>query len=834
MSSMVLSEDIISFIDTDVQAQAILQSVYEDRGRYEQDINLQPMLALMAERLAEGRPFWELRCIVRWLVRRLQPQTYLEIGNRTGWSLLQAARENPAIQIVGFDMWMDNYANVSNSDPNYLRQLLKELGHSGAIQFISGDSHVTLPAFISGLHLVSADQQRFDMITVDGDHSHEGARADLELCAPLVKPGGVLIFDDLIHEQHGYLLDLWHEFASAHPEFVCVANTRDYPGTGIGFRLPLPAFLTQEGPAPAGARSIGARQIAPFGTLQEDSSRLVTLLGQLNELRIERYNQATVLERTRQELSQIKSERAAKEAVMQQIASDLHAVHADRSAKEAIIDHLAGDLELVRADQAAKEQVIARLATQTSEQASLLAAKDALVQQFSDELVQYRSLGWGMAHVALRGKRKLRRILHTTRERSAPARVARVPAAAVRRDPSTTHVALDVLQIQFGISGGVEVYMQTLVRALMSQGQRARVTLLCTPDQVPHLRSVFGDTVMYHVFEGEPAAMLVRSLQKIKREQPLPPAVNGANITFTQLGQQLDVDILHSPVQLFSSMDFMLPSVLNLHDLQHLHFPENFTPGDLEARELLYGRSAALASAIIASSEFVRRDIVERMHIPASKVHMIPVACNPDVERGLLTFSVEQARQHYHLPATFGFYPAQFWKHKNHARLIEALAIVRARAPQHDFKLVLSGYRGHSGWPEAEEAIRRLGLADQVLLLDFIPTEHLAAIYRAATFCVMPSLFEASSYPVIEAQTLGCPAMCSNVTSLPELMADGAGLLFDPFSPDDIAANMLRWLNDPADRQAHAERGQQRALHQHSLATYADRVLSVYERIRKV
>jgi len=274
-----------------------------------------------------------------------------------------------------------------------------------------------------------------------------------------------------------------------------------------------------------------------------------------------------------------------------------------------------------------------------------------------------------------------------------------------------------------------------------------------------------------------------------------------------------------------------VPGVLNLHDLQHLYYPEHFSEGDLETRNRLYGQSAALASAIIASSDFVRQSIVERMGIATSKVHTIPVACNPDVERGLESFSPEQARRVYRLPDTFALYPAQLWIHKNHGRLVEALARVRAQAPQHDLKLVCPGYRDLSGWGTVEEALDRHRLRDHVLFLDFVPTGHLGALYRLATFCVVPSLFEASSYPVIEAQMQGCAAMCSNVTSLSELMVGGAGLLFDPVSPEDMADKMLRWLNDPADRRAHAERGRRRAERCHSLAGYAEKILALYEQM---
>ena len=452
-------------------------------------------------------------------------------------------------------------------------------------------------------------------------------------------------------------------------------------------------------------------------------------------------------------------------------------------------------LREVRADQLAKAEAIEYLLRQVAEERSRVA--------------DYRALGWGLAGKVMTAKGLLRRALRqkTAARAVPPPRTRRRPSA--RQASGCTEVALDVLPIVFGVSGGVEVYMKTLVHALARERRRVRVTLLCHAGQSGPLRRAFGDEVSYRVLD--------------RRGNGRGPA------EFPFAGLSESVDVLHSPVQIFSGDDFEVPGVLNLHDLQHLHFPENFSRVERDARSALYGRSAARASAIIASSDFVRADIVERMGMPSSKVHTIPVACNPEIEEGGRTFAPADAKATYGLPEVFGFYPAQFWIHKNHARLIEAVRIVRERAPGWDLKLVLSGYRGHSGWPAAEKALDRHGMRDHVLLLDFIPTAHLAAIYRRATFCVVPSLFEASSYPVIEAQTLGCPAMCSAVTSLPELMADGAGLLFDPLSPEDMAQKMMRWLDDPEDRRAHAERGRQRANRHHSLEAYAGRILALYD-----
>jgi len=388
-------------------------------------------------------------------------------------------------------------------------------------------------------------------------------------------------------------------------------------------------------------------------------------------------------------------------------------------------------------------------------------------------------------------------------------------------------VGIDVTQILFGVSGGVEVYFRTLVRALVSS--RAITPIIIARDvQVKVLRELFPDIeicelpTVYDAFSVRAKRWVTRRIGGRSIAPPRP------SIPFRTLEDELGLNVVHCPVQMFADESFRSPSVLNLHDLQHIHFPENFTSAELKLRHVRYTASAMRASAIVASSDYTRRDILAHLDVAAEKVHTIPVACDPDIAAGLQQFSEHDARERYRLPEAFAFYPAAFWPHKNHVRLFEALAIVRRRALHHDLKLVCAGCRKHSGREAIEQALDRFRVREHVLFLDHIPTAHLGGVYKASSFCVMPSLFESSSYPVIEAQTLGVPAMCSAITSLPELMEAEAGLLFDPHSADDIAQQMLRWLKDPTDRQAYAERGRIRATREHSLQAYASRMRDLY------
>jgi glycosyltransferase involved in cell wall biosynthesis len=147
------------------------------------------------------------------------------------------------------------------------------------------------------------------------------------------------------------------------------------------------------------------------------------------------------------------------------------------------------------------------------------------------------------------------------------------------------------------------------------------------------------------------------------------------------------------------------------------------------------------------------------------------------------------------------------WPHKNHLRLLEALALLRDR-DQVRVSLVCTGYQ-NSFWPQIERRLADLGLQDQVRFLGLVPTEDLRVLYRLAEFVVIPTLFEAASEPIYEAWYDRAPVACSNVTSLPEQAADAA-LTFDPLSVESIAAAVRGMATNPQLRETLRQRGTRR------------------------
>lgn len=154
-----------------------------------------------------------------------KPKRYLEIGVRRGRSCAVVARGCPNVDIVACDMWMHNYAGMVNPGPEFVREELERHGYRGEVSFLNGDSHILIPNYFD-----ARPEVLFDLITVDGDHSEEGAFSDLHTVIPRLAPGGVLVFDDIAHPAHPYLLDVWRRATVGHPDLV----TYEYVETGYG------------------------------------------------------------------------------------------------------------------------------------------------------------------------------------------------------------------------------------------------------------------------------------------------------------------------------------------------------------------------------------------------------------------------------------------------------------------------------------------------------------------------------------------------------------------------------------------------------------------------
>jgi glycosyltransferase involved in cell wall biosynthesis len=231
---------------------------------------------------------------------------------------------------------------------------------------------------------------------------------------------------------------------------------------------------------------------------------------------------------------------------------------------------------------------------------------------------------------------------------------------------------------------------------------------------------------------------------------------------------------------------------------------------------------------VLTVSEFSRDAILRAYDISPAKVRAIPNAANPDfrvIGRDRAITSV-RARLGFHAPFVFSLGDLQ--PRKNQIGLIDAFTKLLTAHPQLRHHLVLAG---KETWftPRVREAASASGFADRIHFTGFVCDGDLLELYNACDCFVFPSFYEGFGLPILEAMACGRAVACSNTSAMPEV-ADGAGLLFNPHSADDIKRSMADILLDAELRGRMERLGLQRAA-QFSWQRSARETLSVYEEV---
>lgn len=322
-------------------------------------------------------------------------------------------------------------------------------------------------------------------------------------------------------------------------------------------------------------------------------------------------------------------------------------------------------------------------------------------------------------------------------------------------------IGFQLLSLRPGEVGGQGVFVRRLLAHLPPLLGDDRLTIFLRPE--------LAREALFQALAEDP---------RIALRVQTPDAHYGDGYAAWSLGvlEQARIDVAFFPLSFFFPRPLPMPVAVHVPDIQYAYFPEYFPAEQLAWRRERIPESVRLADAVITFSRFCAAGLRERLSTAAARLHVIPAG-------GFTAAELHEARAGVGPPvpraareAGYLLYPAADWPHKNHERLLQALALLAARG--RDLHLVLTGMLAQRG-PALRARAERLGVAARVHFLGCVSTVELLALYRHAAALAFPSRFEGFGLPLVEAMQMECPIVASTAAGVVETVGSAAVLCAD-------------------------------------------------------
>jgi glycosyltransferase involved in cell wall biosynthesis len=274
------------------------------------------------------------------------------------------------------------------------------------------------------------------------------------------------------------------------------------------------------------------------------------------------------------------------------------------------------------------------------------------------------------------------------------------------------------------------------------------------------------------------------------------------------------------------------PFIVTVLDLDHRDYPdfsEIYSNRAFERLERPLANALTRALAVITNSASSARRIAGLYQVDPSRIIELPFLPSMAVRRhagkgGSTTF--EEVRRKFDLPARYVFYPASFLPFKNHLYLLEGLAALEQR-----HGIILHAVFCGGGLPLRRAIVQRqvqtLGLTERVHFLGLVPDEDIPALYEGAIALVMPAYNGPANLPPLEAVTLGCPVICSDLSGCREQMGEAA--LYCNLSDSSSLADQLALLTRDPVLLAHLRKAGTKLAAEIAKINYGDRLAPIFD-----
>ena len=346
-------------------------------------------------------------------------------------------------------------------------------------------------------------------------------------------------------------------------------------------------------------------------------------------------------------------------------------------------------------------------------------------------------------------------------------------------------IGIDASRTTSGERTGTEQYSLHLIRAMLKLDQKSQFRLYCRDEP--------------------PVDLFEQSERTEYRVIPFPRLWTHIRLSWEMAVNPPDVLFVPSHV-----LPLIHPknSVSTVHDLGYIHYPQAHTRSSRLYLDWSTRYNAKHSRQVIADSEATRQDLINLYKTDGEKI----TVAYPAGQRGLVPITdnaiLEQVQQRYGTGDRYFIYVGTLQPRKNLGTLIRAFAAIANHDEMHSIRLVLVGRKGWL-YEDILALAHDVKVSDRIVFTGYIDQQDLAPLLSGALAFVMPSWYEGFGLPLLEAMTCETPIICSNVSSLPEVVGDAA-ITFDPADQGALERALLRITVDPALRENLISQGLER------------------------